>query len=208
MDVEGQELEPLSGVASPEPGIEKVENKVKKTRKRKKKDSDEPKTRPPNPFGQFLQHKRAMDGKVDFEKACVEWKHMTSAEKGFYIHCFEEEKAAMGEGYRATKSKKEKQKIGKKAKKKSPIAEVKQLKEESFSSHQLLSKVESIDSEINQLHSEARKLQESLYSEKVQLSLNQFKLEEKAVECRNVQEKYQVLLTQHSSCLVAGLAKK
>ena len=208
MDVEGLESEPsLLGVRS-EPDKEKVENKVKKSRKRKKKDNDETKTRPPNPFGQFLKHKRAMDGKVDFQKACAEWKQMTSAEKGFYIHCFEEEKAAMGDKYRPTNSKEEKHKNGKEVKKKSKTAKVKQLKEESFSSHQLLSKVEAIDSEINKLHSKSRQLQETLHCEKVQLALSQFKLEEKTQECSNVQEKYQVLLTQHSSCLDVGLFKK
>ena len=215
-DYNKQKLEPSLGVStSPaEPDKEKMDSsKVKNTRKGKRKNKDEPRSQPPNPFGQFLQHKRVMDGKVNFEKACVEWKEMSSENKRFYRHCFEEEKAAMGDGYRATKSKKEKQdsKSEKKATKNSRIgrgSKVNQQKEESVSSHQLLSKVQSVDSEINQLHSEARKLQETLCSEKIQLSLNQYKLEEKIVECSNVKEKYKVLLTQHSSCLVAGPDKK
>ena len=208
MNVEGQELELLP--EPPEPGKENVENKSKNKRKRKKKkkDNDEPKTRPPNSFGQFLKHKRSIEGKIDFKKACVEWKQMPSTEKGFYTHCFEEEKTAMGDGYRPVKSKKEKQELSKKAKKKSKIADKSQQKEESFSSLQLLTKVESIDSEISRLHREARQLQKSLIGEKVQLSLNQFKLEERSVECCNVKEKYQVLLTQHSSCLVDRQVKK
>ena len=59
--------------------------KVKKPRKtRKRKGKDEKKTKAANPFGQFLKHKHATEGKVDFKKACQEWANESDENKDYF----------------------------------------------------------------------------------------------------------------------------
>jgi hypothetical protein len=186
----------------------KAVTKVKKPKKRKKK--DEQKTKAANPFGQFLKHKRASDGKVDFKKACQEWADSSAENKDYYRKCYEEDKSALTARYRSPDSGNQSSESEKQSKssrsKKGP--KVKKLTEGTTSNLQLLLKVESLDSEIDQLNLEARNLTDLLCGEKVQLSINQFKHDEKITECSNFKEKFKILLSQHSSCLVGDLMKK
>ena len=64
----------------------------------------------------------------------------------------------------------------------------------------LLTQTKFQDKNIDQLHLEARSLQEILCDEKVKLAVNQYRLEEKTVEYNSLKDKYKVLLNQHSSC--------
>jgi hypothetical protein len=171
-------------------------------KKRNKKNGSQ-KSEPANPFGHFLKQKRARDGKVNFASACVEWKEMGTERKSYYRKCFEEEKAAMGDRYRRASERGKAKVVRKSEKQSSKNSKLKQQQEVGNPSGlQLLSKVQFLDSEIEKLHLEATNLQELLCGEKVQLSLSQFKLDEKTIECSNMKDKYKSLLAQHSSCLL------
>ena len=160
------------------------------------------KTEPANPFGQFMKHKRAKEGEVIFGQVLLEWKQMSEEDKGFYRNCYEEDKAALGDNYRAGRKRKrnkknEKIQENKSSGKKGPkVQEVERKK----SNLDLLTKCESLDGEIDQFNLEARGLQKQICDEKVKLAVNQFKLDEKTNECNSLKDKYKALVSQHSNC--------
>jgi hypothetical protein len=185
----------------------KAGTKVKKYKKKKK---SEQKSKAANPFGQFLKYKRKTDGKVDFKKSCLEWAKMTAEKKDYFRKCYEEDKSALVDRYTATDSgnqDSESEKLSKSSRSRKGPKVQKQTRG-TTSSLQLLLRVESLDSEIEQLDQEARNLADLLCGEKVQLAINQYKLDEKITECNSFKDKFKILLSQHSSCLVAGLMKK
>ena len=77
------------------------EPKVVKEKKSRKK-----KIELANPFGQFLREKRANEGKFNHKLACEEWSKMSKDKSEYYRKLYDEEKAAMGDGYRAKKVRK------------------------------------------------------------------------------------------------------
>ena len=166
-----------------------------------KENKKKPKTEPANQFGQFMKHKRAIEGEFKFEQARLEWKDMSEEDKGFYKKCYVDEKAALGDNYREGRKRKSNKKNEIKENqyggKKGPKV---QEDERTESSLELLAKVEYLDSEMERVNLEGRGLQEQLCNEKVKLAVNQFKLDEKTNECNNLKEKYKTLVTQHSNC--------
>ena len=64
----------------------------------------------------------------------------------------------------------------------------------------LVSELESVDLELERLQLEFQRLQKIIYQDRLQLSLNDFKIEEKVVEYDALVEKYKTLLNQHSKC--------
>ena len=166
--------------------------KDKKTRK---------KTEPANPFGQFLREKRANDGKFVHKLACEEWRNLGEDKREHYRKLFEEEKAAMGDGYRAKKVRGGNPEKEKSVRKKRGM-KVKQsvTGEAPLNYLQLLSKLQSLDNELEMMHLEARHLQELLCNEKVQFETSQMRKEEKIKECESIRDKYKTLMSQHSSC--------
>ena len=189
---------------------EQTDNPAKKRKKGDKK------TEPANPFGQFLKQKNNVQkqaelGRFSFKEACEEWKSMDSENKKFYKECYENEKKAMGDDYRARKVhvlesdkypsiSKEKDE-GKTAGKKKG-SKVRKEVVKANDSIALLSTVKSLDSEIDKFSTEETELQEMLSEEKTQLAITQFKLGEKISEYENINDKYKTLLGQHSSCQI------
>ena len=120
-----------------------------------------------------------------------------------YRKRYEEEKTAMGENYRAGRKRKENIKKNEKIQykkshgKKGPKVQDVKL---TNSSLDLLTKGESIDSEIDRFHLEGRGLQEQISDEKVKLAVNQYKLNEKTNECNSLKDKYKTLVALHSNC--------
>ena len=184
------------------PLVKRKAGKVKKSKNIRKGDQ---KTKAANPFGQFLKFKRK-DGKFDFKKACQEWAGMSGEEKDYYRKCYEEDKSALIDTGKEKKDSESEKQSKKSRSKKGP--KVKKQTGGTTSNIQLLLKVESLDSELEQLGHEAKNLTDLICGEKVQLAVNQYKLDEKTMECNSFREKIKTLLSQHSSCLVADLLKK
>ena len=64
----------------------------------------------------------------------------------------------------------------------------------------LISELESVDLELERLQVEFQRLQKIIFQDRLQLSHNNFKIEEKVVEYDSLVEKYKTLLSQHSKC--------
>ena len=161
------------------------------------------KTEPTNPYGLFLKEKRLNEGKVNLSETHIQWSKMSGEEKAKYEKLYEEEKLALGDNYRVGRKRKSKvesikTKEEKSLKKKDPKGKK---VEPTCSNVQLLTQAESLDIKIDQLHIEAKSLQDKLCAEKVKLAVNQYELKENTCECHSLKEKYKALLSQHSICL-------
>ena len=132
---------------------------------------DKWKTEPANLFGQFVKEKR-------LKNILLGWKGMGVEDKGVYRKLFEEEKAAMGPYYRFGRKRKLKQKsVSKRSDKKHGRTGPKvQEAGNKKTNVVMLTEVETLDKNIDQLESEAHRLQEQLREEKVRLEVNKFKL--------------------------------
>ena len=160
------------------------------------------KTEPANPFGQFIKEKKSKNGEISFDQLLLEWKSMDDENKGFYRKLFEEEKTAMGEDYRFARKRKLKQKslVTRSDKKHGRTGPKVQEAGNKKTNVVMLTEVETLDKNIDQLESEAHRLQEQLREEKVRLEVNKFKLELKTFEGMSLAEKYKNLLGLHSNC--------
>ena len=65
------------------------------TEKRSKRSTYPFNNQPANPFGQYLRHMKELNGKVDFKKACLDWKTLSKEEKKMYHDRFTEQRIAM-----------------------------------------------------------------------------------------------------------------
>ena len=63
-----------------------------------------------------------------------------------------------------------------------------------------MSELESVDLELDKLQLQLQELQKIAFQDKLQLSHNTFKMEEKVAEYESLSEKYKALLGQHGKC--------